>query len=102
MMPQHKAYEKRMCRLGYEKGGNKHLFCTEILGGKSRGKSEKYQPWVLGSKNLFLPILSPAMAIIYRWILHPSRRAHPNLMPLLLRRRLPAKINQKNSKQTKN
>lgn len=46
-------------------------------------------PWVLGSKNLFLPILSPAMAIIYRWILHPSRRAHPNLMPLLLRRRLP-------------
>jgi hypothetical protein len=41
------------------------------------------QPWVLGSKNLLLPVLPPAVAVVDRRIA-ASGRAHPHLiLPLL-------------------
>lgn len=45
------------------------------------GKKVNYQPWVLGSKNLLLAVLPPAVAVIPHWGIGSfSRRDHPDLL----------------------
>jgi hypothetical protein len=63
-------------------------------GGKKSSDSTacvKWAPWVLGSKDLLLAVLPPAVAVVGRMVAAAaSGRAHPHLMPLLVHP-LPAK-----------